>query len=626
MIVFNGIQLDTYENSLKGLIIKKSLSAIDNLSDRKGTASTEFDLPRTAKNELAFENIGTDGAQTTAIGDAQIYIDNNFYSAGKLYVRGYSDGKYRALFMGSDTDLIGELKKKSLRDVFQYDTWSSYADVTIQGALAGGTADGIRYFAQMPVRKGQYNRDNLGFFFSVKDVLNKVMTQNGLNLISDFVDTDYIDYAYFGTFTGTRVPVNAYTGVTFVPTTLTGYINYGSDVTGNAAIISKTIQRTIDLFQLKMDVDYDAGDEVIDTFIYFDFFRGTDVIFTSKVFSSQSRLINGINKFDLKVDTIQLLLGDEIKIRYEIVAKAGATFPLSNFKLNISNVNIFTDNIQTGDALSFRDYLPNISQYDFLKNFLLQFNCVIDIIGNDAYIDLQSGGNEPNTNPLNPLLPIDRNTIDITDKVDSITDVTLDYLQADLIELKQKFISNSFITQLNVLPNQDFGSYLYQLNSFQKNLLSTVNSGFNTAYDSDDAIFALKGTGGIASFNLPALDSWDNLLIHKGKILDPGDDPIVDYGTTFSRSYFNLGGSTTASTIFDITGSISRYSYIWKYLFLTSLEEKKSNKIKTVRFYDHLGTFASFQNRFVIKNQVYKLLEFQYDVQTKLVNAKMQLI
>ena len=60
MITFNGIELDYKEDALSGLVIKGGLTKIENLTDRTGTASTQFTLPRTAKNELAFGNITTE--------------------------------------------------------------------------------------------------------------------------------------------------------------------------------------------------------------------------------------------------------------------------------------------------------------------------------------------------------------------------------------------------------------------------------------------------------------------------------------------------------------------------------------------------------------------------------------
>ena len=85
MITFNGIELDYKEDALNGLVIKGGLTKIENLTDRTGTASTQFTLPRTAKNELAFGNITTEGAQVQTSGEAYITIEGNIFSKGVLY-------------------------------------------------------------------------------------------------------------------------------------------------------------------------------------------------------------------------------------------------------------------------------------------------------------------------------------------------------------------------------------------------------------------------------------------------------------------------------------------------------------------------------------------------------------
>jgi hypothetical protein len=114
MITYNGIELDYQSDALNSLVIKGGLTKIDNLTDRTGTSSTQFNLPRTAKNELAFGNITTEGAESQTNGTAYITIDGNIFSKGILYVMGYDNNNFKCLFMGSDNDLIGTLKKHRL--------------------------------------------------------------------------------------------------------------------------------------------------------------------------------------------------------------------------------------------------------------------------------------------------------------------------------------------------------------------------------------------------------------------------------------------------------------------------------------------------------------------------------
>ncbi len=82
MINYNGIDLDYYDSSLKGLVVKGGLTKIDSLGDRTTISSTEFELPRTANNELAFGNITTEGAQGSAFGSAYIKLDGNVFETG----------------------------------------------------------------------------------------------------------------------------------------------------------------------------------------------------------------------------------------------------------------------------------------------------------------------------------------------------------------------------------------------------------------------------------------------------------------------------------------------------------------------------------------------------------------
>jgi hypothetical protein len=111
MITFNGIELDYKEDALSGLVIKGGLTKIENLTDRTGTASTQFTLPRTANNELAFGNITTEGAQVQTSGEAYITIEGNIFSKGVLYVTGYDNDNFKCLFMGARHRLYKDIKK-----------------------------------------------------------------------------------------------------------------------------------------------------------------------------------------------------------------------------------------------------------------------------------------------------------------------------------------------------------------------------------------------------------------------------------------------------------------------------------------------------------------------------------
>jgi hypothetical protein len=254
---------------------------------------------------------------------------------------------------------------------------------------------------------------------------------------------------------------------------------------------------------------------------------------------------------------------------------------------------------------------------------------VLDVNDTVAKIELKDNGIQPNTANV-PLTGIYGTTIDITDKVDAVTDVGIEYVQASQVLLKQPFIVSNNVKYIKTLPNQDFGSYLYNLDSFDRTGVQTIEGGFNTIFDDLDSFyssinFIIPFVTPPEGFLVDRKNEWSNLAFH---FTDLNFNPfaIYTYNAISTGVYNNQAGGTTTIDRFTVYGGLIRMNLLWRTLFIGSLELIKDNKIKSVRFYDHLGTLASFQNRFVIKNQVYKLLEFQYDVQTKLVNAKMQLI
>jgi hypothetical protein len=54
-----------------------------------------------------------------------------------------------------------------------------------------------------------------------------------------------------------------------------------------------------------------------------------------------------------------------------------------------------------------------------------------------------------------------------------------------------------------------------------------------------------------------------------------------------------------------------------------TLDQKKNNKIIEVIFRDELGTIVSNRKEYIYKDQVYKIVEWSYDIIKKLVKAKL---
>ena len=196
MITFNGIELDYKEDALSGLVIKGGLTKIENLTDRTGTASTQFTLPRTAKNELAFGNITTEGAQTQTSGEAYITIEGNIFSKGVLYVTGYDNDNFKCLFMGQDNDLIKTFKNTPFRETFNPSFQLSYIDANIRTALespiGAQLGQNIGYHFGHPAislleNAGEFKFLNVAPYFSVRHLLHKMFKDQGVDLVLSLI-------------------------------------------------------------------------------------------------------------------------------------------------------------------------------------------------------------------------------------------------------------------------------------------------------------------------------------------------------------------------------------------------------------------------------------------------------
>jgi hypothetical protein len=639
MILFNGQILDTYENTLKGLVVKKSLASINNLSDRKGTASTEFDLPRTARNELIFSNISVEGAQAQVIGDCSILIDNNIYTQGKLYVKGYNDNSYKALFMGAELDLLAELSKKPMREIFKYDVLGTFTDAVIRplaGAF-GTTSNGIRYAYGSPFNdsneaNSELDKYHLAPCFKMVDLVEHILNENGFSVSSNALALPYFDNALISDFKGHKA-ANTFAGATLTPT---GQLNEGnignvvlsSNVTrsGNDYILGAAVSK----LAISLDIDYNGGVEVEYTQFFIDIIDNTgtpNVAFRTAVFESGGFLQPGNNQFKIEISE-PLSSGWIINFRYLVRPLTGFTAPFTGYSLVVNNAVIEAGDADEGDYVYFGNYLPEYSQADFLQRYLKHFNLVLDIIGDEVIIELKDNGIVPNTN-AQALQGIASNTVDITDSVRNIKDVSIEYLQASEVLFKQPIIETDTIKYINTLQNQGFGSYLFNLNSFNKKSTQTLEGGFNTIYDDVDEIYssitfsAVSPSPPTPPYIPPPYrkNEWSNLIFHF-----TGITILSSYNVLVSRTYQNQVGASSFISTFTAYGGHLRMNSLWDTLFLGTLNSIKDNKIRSINLYDHTGALMDFRNKYIIENQVYKLLEYQYDIKTKAVNAKIQLI
>jgi hypothetical protein len=339
---------------------------------------------------------------------------------------------------------------------------------------------------------------------------------------------------------------------------------------------------------------------------------GDKIISTNLAFDSGGGLQQGFNS--LKFEFSEIFLKDDyIEFEHRIVTDE--SFPLSNFNLEITEANIQTDMEVSGGVLWFGNYVDNVSQFDFLKGILNDFNLVLDIEGNIARIELQQ--NAENFVTYLSIGGLEEIIEDITDKIEWETNVNIDYLQAGLVHLRQSFIESKKAKEVEVLNFQTFGSFLFNLNSFNNKDVATFESFFNTCYNWFDLVVGV-GVSGVLGAELDYLNKWDKLLMWR-----IGTNNIFDEDQ--STTLTDLDGVDFSTTIFYMQGRFNRFSYTWNRLFKNTLELRKNNKIKQVKLYDHNGDIMSFRKKYQIRNQTYKLLEFEFDVVSKLVKAKLQL-
>jgi hypothetical protein len=625
MITYNGIELDYRADTLQSLIIKGGLTKIDNLTDRTGTSSTQFNLPRTAKNELAFGNITTQGAELTTKGDAYITIDGNIFSQGTLYVKGYDNDNFSCLFMGADNDFIAKIKTLPLREAFQ-NTQMLYLDVNIEVFMQGiGTSVSWGHPQMSSIGLANRTFEKTAPFFRLNTIINKIFSSQGITLNSYFLNSsDYGKSLYWSNFDGTHLSHNGYTNGSNninAAGTSPNYTDLGTAMSNNNSVTESayglggkqyTLVNDISKLNIKATIEYTSAVEIKSTQLAILIWRGASPQFTTLGIVNDGNILQeGTNYIDLNLD-IDLLTGDFIVIGYQVVPNSGYSYPITTGNITFTRAEISHDNIVLGDAFYYPNYADSQTQLQFLKKFLVQFNCVLDVDGDQAYIELQDSGTDPVQSSLQALPSIASEQFDLTYLVEETTNTEIDYLKGDLVHLNQKIAETDFIKQQQLLPYQKMGSYLFNLNTFANNNVEKYEGGFNSLFDYYDF--------NIAAFNY---------------------DPTTTYATTWSDCISSATGYTSgfnqrdtmdwtqsngATQSVNVLAHWSRpiwYSATWEYLFINTLNQKKNNKIIEVVFRDELGTIVSNRKEYIYKDQVYKIVEWSYDIIKKLVKAKL---
>jgi len=626
MITYNGIELDYRADTLQSLIIKGGLTKIDNLTDRTGTSSTQFNLPRTAKNELAFDNITTEGAQSQTSGAAYITIEGNVFSQGTLYVKGYDDKNFSCLFMGADNDLIGLLKTLPLRNVFSATEQNVYLDVNMETWMNSiGLAYSWGHPQMFNVALADRVFGRLAPFFRIDTMLTLMFLKQGITLNSNFLSSEYGQSLDWSNFDGTHLSHNGYTnGSIDISTDIEqDLLNIGTELSANNSIQEVTagsntaymFNYDVSRFTIQGQVEYTSSPEIESCQLYIyvtsSTSGGTKLFDTYSIENDVGLLQDGTNEINIDV-TRDFVQYNGIVFGYELKLKDGYSMPISGGNITFTNISINNDNIEVGDALNWGNYAGKQTQLAFLKKFLVQFNCVLDVDGDQAYIELQDEGTEPIGASPASLPSIASTQFDLTNLVKENTSTAIDYLQGDLVLLSQKIEETDFIKDQQMLPNQRTGSYIYELNTFANNSVETYEGGFNSLYDYVD--FSLTS---VSVANMQIAETWEDCVSSR-----------FDFTGTYDGKYVGL--SWTSST--GATGSVqpvihwSRpiwFAKTWKTLFINTLNQKKNNKIIEVIFKDELGTIVSNRKEYIYKDQVYKIVEWSYDIIKKLVKAKL---
>tara|TARA_R110002072_G_scaffold222823_1_gene379966 strand:+ start:3936 stop:5900 length:1965 start_codon:yes stop_codon:yes gene_type:complete len=651
MITYNGIELDYRADTLQSLIIKGGLTKIDNLTDRTGTSSTQFNLPRTAKNELAFGNITTEGSELTTSGSAFITLEGNVFSQGVLYVQGYDQDNFKCLFMGANNDVIGRLKAKPLKNLIDTNNRFALTDATIRSMLStffvpGATlGEDIQFhfgsgFLRSLSDAGTLNKDTVAPFFTVRSMLHKMFKDEGYDLVSNFFNSDFgaaIDYSNFGS-ADDILSNNSYSGGTNVFPSGSGS-NYGhgfglgTPASGNNSINVITPTPNLgfinngDAYQIVNDCDtiklsgvfeYQGNEHIqsvqIIIIIYNPIYPNSIVFASNEIENTSGLLQEGTNYFETEISAT-FLATHEINIIARVNG-GGGTSDYTGASLTCTEFNISNNNRVVNDTVWIGDYIGGQNQLEFLKGVLNDLNLVLDIDGTTAYIELQDEGTEPVGSSPATLPSIATSQYDLTDIAQESTSTNIEYLQADLIHLNQQINETDYVKSIGVFKYQDFGSFYYKLNSFNNSRVEKIDSFFKAYYDGSsfiEKVDSFNGTGNAGAYS----ETWENNLSCRYRYQDAG----FNGADTFT--YTNADASTTSVTGYINWSLPVAFAKTWNKLFINTLNQKKNNKIIEVVFRDELGTIVNNRTEYIFNNQVYKIVEWNYDIIKKLVKAKL---
>jgi hypothetical protein len=453
-----------------------------------------------------------------------------------------------------------------------------------------------------------------------------MFSDQNITLVSNFLTSDYGLSLDWSNFDGTHLSSNTFqNGSNSLSASTPIDIDLGTGLANNNSISvgaysDYTLDNDCSTLSIKGLLNYTSSVEIESVQVYVMIFRPptspaiipSPLYSTLGVYNDGGLLFEGDNYFDITINRA-FLAGDYILIKTQTLLKDGYSFPISGGSVLVNNMIIAHDGIQVGDALNWANYASKETQFDFLKKFLVQFNCVLDIDGDQAYIELQDAGVEPVGASPASLPSIASSQFDLTTLVEENTTTEVEYLKGDLVYLSQKIASNNYVDEQEIFKYQKIGSYLFVLNTFSNNRIEVYEGGFNTLFDYIDfstVNFTLSG--------LSYSTTWESYVSSRFGYFDEVYNET--YGT---MSFINSNLSTTNVDALINWSRPVWFSRTWKALFKNTLEQKKNNKIIEVIFRDELGTIVSNRKEYIYKDQVYKIVEWSYDIIKKLVKAKL---
>ena len=616
MIFFNNIELDYYPDTLKNISINRQLFDIESLADRKGTKSTTFDVPRTSHNAKTLGFIDIDGSISQPIGDGIIKIDNNIYSQGRIFVKGYNDNTFQLQFFGQDTSFIEDISKKYMWQLMGRDRSVTFNDTNIRIGLESVlTSDSIQFIYSKPNLDG-LNAFSVAPYFTMRSLIRALFAANGIPfIVSEFLDSDLGQNIVYSKNDEPKRSSNFWYNSANIFNI--DHVDLGTSYANNNSITEisyaggKAYELQNDCTNIKIRGTFDYSGDLPE----YDFTQLTlwilrpqpvspsnplglpTFLYYSLADETNNFLVKGKNYIDVTIEET-FLAGDYMYFNVDCKNNGAPLTPT----LVCDEISISHDNIQTSDLLWFGDFFEG-TQLEFLKGFLNDFNLVIDINGDTATIELNDKGIEYfSNNPLPSLTNGD--FVDISNLIENKIDVSFDYVQASIIHMKQKTISNGVTDNKQLLPFQELGSIPIFINSFNKTV-QVFDSSFSVLIDYLD-LYIYGVFGGVFT----DLTEWGAAL---SVMCDQNNYRVQQSATT----YTNIDATTTSVEPIITSSKPIRFSLTSKYLFAETLRMKRNNKIVEVNLYDRLGTLMTFRKDYKIDNQIYKLIGFDFNPSTK---------